>query len=97
MRGWGSHIVSLRDVHFSSMYTTTELGRGESPLLNGASRKCHPSNQNQIRFVGWPVVLSTVKAILPEVHYSLSPCSGRYLVWDGISARMLWLSGGLSV
>lgn len=94
MRGWIPNIVSLRDVHSSNMYTTSELGSGESLLLNRASQINFHTNLNLLRYVWKLVVLPKVKAILPEVHYSLSPSSGKYLDKDGIFALQQTLSGG---
>nr|ATI20532.1 group II intron reverse transcriptase/maturase [Juglanconis juglandina] len=95
MRGWCPSIVSLWDVHSSNMFTTAELGRGESSLLNIASQLKSSTVLNLTWVVfGW-VGLSMVKAKLLQDYYSLSSCSGRYHGRDGISTLPQVLNGGI--
>jgi len=77
-------ITSLkRDINFSNVYATLELGKGESPELNIASQENVPSEINLLKSDDTPVVLSTVKAELPEVYCSLSPRIGIRLGRNG--------------
>jgi group II intron reverse transcriptase/maturase len=83
-----------KDVYSSIIYTTTELGKGESPELNLASRSKLLLLLNLIWINSLLVVLSMVKAILLEVYYSLSFSIGIYLVRDGIYKLLQKLNDG---
>jgi group II intron reverse transcriptase/maturase len=73
----------FRDINFSYVYATLELGKGENPELNIASQENELFGINLLKLDRESVVLSMVKAWLPEVYCSLSSCKGICLGRDG--------------
>jgi hypothetical protein len=74
---------SQENIYSSNIYAVYELGGGESPKLNLASRTWLESFGNLLHGLLSPTVLPTVKAILLEVYRLLPSCVGDRLGRDG--------------
>ena len=88
-------VIFLMIEYFPIIFTTLELGVGENLKLNRASLVTMIQYLNLLRYCFHYVVLSTIKAILPEVYYSLSSRRGNNLDRNGIIELLnnlnLWL------
>jgi len=83
-----------RDINFSNVYATHELGEGENPELNIASHVNANKGRNLLYDLNSAVVLSMVKVWLLEVYCLLSSRIGIYLGRDGIYDVFSLLNGG---
>ena len=80
VRGLCLHVVfHKRNIYFSIVYTTLELGRGESPELNTASQDKVNGVINLLKAPLYLVVPSMVKAGLQQVYRSLPSRVGDIL------------------
>lgn len=93
VRGLRSFIKSLRDIYFSNIYAARELSRGESLILNIASRVKISNRLNLLNLFTYPAVLPMVKAWLLEVYCSSSSTVGNCLGRNGTFGIFYLVSG----
>ena len=85
---------SSENIYSSNIYAVYELGGGESPKLNIASRKWSDNYRNLLHSCLDLTVLPMVKAILLEVYRLLLPRVGDHHGRDGMFEDYSQLNGG---
>lgn len=83
---------SLRPRYYPYMSPATELGGGESPILNLASLREGGTGRNQIVLIVHRAASSMSKATLPEPNLLGASARGLYHFWDRIYAlSVIWI------